>query len=203
MLRVGRFVELTPVDPAAHVDALFAATRDHPAVWTYLTYGPFESPSQMQEWLAGLTVSRDPMFLSVTDLQRAAAVGVVSFMNIDTTMRHLELGNIWYAPIAQRTKVNTEVIYLMLKESFEELGYRRVEWKCDALNARSRVAALRLGFTFEGIFRKHMIIKGRNRDTAWFSMLDDEWPRVSQNMRRWLDAEPGSVSLTELSAGRG
>ncbi len=157
----------------------------------------------MQEWLTGLTVSRDPMFLSVTDLERAAAVGVVSFMNIDTTMRHLELGNIWYAPIAQRTKVNTEVIYLMLKESFEELDYRRVEWKCDALNARSRVAALRLGFTFEGIFRKHMIIKGRNRDTAWFSMLDDEWPRVSQNMRRWLDAEPGSVSLTELSAGRG
>jgi RimJ/RimL family protein N-acetyltransferase len=203
MLRVGRYVELTPVDPVAHVDALFAATRDHPQVWTYLTYGPFESPSQMQEWLTGLTVSRDPMFLSVTDLERAAAVGVVSFMNIDTTMRHLELGNIWYAPIAQRTKVNTEVIYLMLKESFEELDYRRVEWKCDALNARSRVAALRLGFTFEGIFRKHMIIKGRNRDTAWFSMLDDEWPRVSQNMRRWLDAEPGSVSLTELSAGRG
>ena len=200
---MGRYVELTPVDPAVQVGALFEATRDHPQVWTYLTYGPFESPAQMQEWLDGLTGSQDPMFLTVMDLERASAVGVVAFMNIDTTMRHLELGNIWYAPIAQRTKVNTEVIYLMLKESFEDLGYRRVEWKCDALNARSRAAALRLGFTFEGIFRKHMIIKGGNRDTAWFSVVDDEWPRVSQNMRLWLDAEPGSVSLSELNAGRG
>jgi RimJ/RimL family protein N-acetyltransferase len=200
---VGRYVELTPVDPAAQVGALFEATRDHPQVWTYLTYGPFESPAQMQEWLEGLTGSQDPMFLTVMDREREAAVGVVAFMNIDPTMRHLELGNIWYAPIAQRTKVNTEVIYLMLKESFEELGYRRVEWKCDALNARSRAAALRLGFTFEGIFRKHMIIKGGNRDTAWFSVVDDEWSRVGQNMKLWLDAEPGSVSLSELNAGRG
>jgi RimJ/RimL family protein N-acetyltransferase len=168
-----------------------------------MAYGPFQDRTAMHDWLVGLEASQDPLFLSVIDGETRAPVGVVSFMNIDTAMRHLELGNIWYAPAAQRTRANTEVAYLMLKEAFEQLGHRRVEWKCDSLNARSRAAALRLGFTFEGIFRKHMILKGRNRDTAWFSMLDHEWLRASQNMKRWLDAEPGSVSLTELSTGRG
>jgi RimJ/RimL family protein N-acetyltransferase len=114
-------------------------------------------------------------------------------------MRHLELGNIWYSPRAQRTRANTESVYLMLREAFDMLGNRRVEWKCDALNARSRAAAERLGFTFEGIFRQHMIIKGRNRDTAWYSMLDREWPAVRANVERWLDEDP-PPSLRESNA---
>ena len=121
-------------------------------------------------------------------------------MSVDPAMRHLELGNIWYAPRAQRTRANTESVYLMLREAFEMLGNRRVEWKCDALNARSRAAAERLGFTFEGIFRQHMIIKGRNRDTAWYSMLDHEWPAVRANIERWLDAQDPPPSLRELNA---
>jgi RimJ/RimL family protein N-acetyltransferase len=128
-------------------------------------------------------------------------VGVVSFMNIDPPMRRLELGNIWYVPAAQRTRANTEAAFLMLREAFDALGYRRVEWKCDALNRRSREAALRLGFAFEGVFHQHMIVKGRNRDTAWYAMLDRDWPRVRANMNRWLAEDP-PPSLRELSRRR-
>ena len=142
------------------------------------------------------------MFLTVIDRSSGSPIGVVAFMSVDRAMRHLELGHIWYAPTAQRTRANTEVAYLMLREAFDELGYRRIEWKCDALNARSRAAADRLGFTFEGVFRQHMIVKGRNRDTAWFSMLDREWPRVRHNIERWLGAEPGALSLRELNEAR-
>ena len=110
-------------------------------------------------------------------------------------------GHIWYVPSVQRTKVNTETVYLLLRRAFDELGNRRVEWKCDALNARSRAAALRLGFTFEGIFRQHMIVKGRNRDTAWFAMLDAEWPSRRADLERWLTAAPGTLSLSALHAG--
>jgi RimJ/RimL family protein N-acetyltransferase len=114
-------------------------------------------------------------------------------------MGTLELGNIWYSTIVHHTKINTEVVYLMLKEIFDELNYRRVEWKCDALNARSRAAALRLGFSFEGIFRQHYIIKGRNRDTAWFSMIDKEWPTIKNNIKKWLYTDEGNISLSEIN----
>ena len=198
--REGRSVRLSAVDPEAHAAHLFSATSDEPDVWTYLGYGPFADESEMRRWIATLVPSEDPMFLTVIDRASGAPVGIVSYMNIDVEMRHLELGNIWYAPAAQRTRANTETVFLMLEEAFEDLGYRRVEWKCDALNARSRAAALRLGFTFEGVFRHHMIVKGRNRDTAWFSMLVEEWPSVRANMKRWLESEPGSVSLRELNS---
>jgi RimJ/RimL family protein N-acetyltransferase len=198
--REGRFVALVPVDPDAHAASLFEATRDAPEVWTYLGYGPFDDETAMGAWLASLVPSGDPLFLTVVDRSSGSPVGVVAFMNVDRAMRHLELGHIWYAPTAQRTRANTEVAFLMLREAFDELGHRRVEWKCDALNARSRAAAKRLGFTFEGVFRQHMIVKGRNRDTAWFSMLDREWPRVRDNIQRWLEAEPGALSLRELNA---
>ena len=152
----------------------------------------------MRTWLDLLPASEDPLFLTVIERSTGDPVGIVTFMSVDPAMRHLELGNIWYSPRAQRTRANTESVYLMLRESFEELGHRRVEWKCDALNARSRAAAERLGFTFEGIFRQHMIIKGRNRDTAWYSMLDHEWPAVRANLERWLDEDP-PPSLRELN----
>lgn len=201
----GSFVALEPVDPARHVDALYEATHGSAAaeaVWTYLGYGPFHDRDAMLVWLESLVPSADPLFFTAMDRASGTPVGVVSYLNQDRPMRHVEIGHIWYVPAAQRTRANTEVAYLLLREAFEALRYRRVEWKCDALNARSRDAAQRLGFTFEGVFRRHMIVKGRNRDTAWYSMLDDEWPVVKANQEAWLSAEPGSVSLRALNAAR-
>ncbi len=201
----GGFVSLVPVDARAHAQGLYAASHGtaqvEDAVWTYLPYGPFPDEASMRAWLESLEPSQDPLFFTVID-QRGEPVGVVSFLNVDVGARRLELGHIWYVPAVQRTGVNTETVYLMLRRSFDELGNRRVEWKCDALNARSRAAAERLGFTFEGVFRQHMIVKGRNRDTAWFSMLDHEWAGVRAAMETWLRAEPGAASLTDLVASR-
>lgn len=199
----GRYVSLVPVDPEAHGHGLFANSHDGSdeaaRMWTYLSYGPWPDAAAMRGWLDLLPASDDPLYLTVIERSTGDPVGVVTFMSLDPTMRHLELGNIWYAPRAQRTRANTESVYLMLREAFDEWGHRRVEWKCDALNARSRAAAERLGFTFEGIFRQHMIIKGRNRDTAWYSMIDREWPGVRANLERWLSEDP-PPSLRELNA---
>ena len=166
---------------------------------TYLPYGPFADSRTMQTWLQGCARSTDPLFFTVHELQRGRRVGMVSFLNFVSTMRTIELGHIWYQPGAQRSSVNTECIYLMLREAFEVQRSRRVEWKCNALNARSRDAALRLGFSFEGIFRQHLIVKGRNRDSAWFSMLDREWPKVRANMEAWLYGQGPRPSLRTLN----
>ncbi|CAB1080218.1 Acetyltransferase, GNAT family [Olavius algarvensis Delta 1 endosymbiont] len=198
----GRYVELRPVDPQNDVADLYENSHGSAAqnrVWTYMPYGPFANEAAMQQWLNNCKTSQDPLFLAVKSIEHSRYVGVVSFLKIIPTMRCLELGNIWYSPLVHHTKVNTETIYLMLSEAFDGLNYRRVEWKCDALNARSRAAALRLGFSFEGIFRQHYIIKRRNRDTAWFAMLDADWPRVKINMQRWLYAEENNISLAELN----
>ena len=190
----GRYVSLVPLDADAHAEPLWRASHDGSAeaagMWTYLGYGPFADPSQMHAWLASIESSDDPLFLTVVT-RAGEPAGVVSFMSVDTAMRRIELGHIWYVPSAQRTEANTEVAYLMMREAFDAWGYRRVEWKCDALNARSRAAALRLGFTFEGVFRHHMIVKGRNRDTAWYSVTDAEWPAVREALERWLETPPG------------
>jgi RimJ/RimL family protein N-acetyltransferase len=188
----GRYVRLEPVEPTIHGEALWRAAHDGSdesmRLWTYMPYGPFASAGEMCEWIASVAPSEDPRFLAVVG--ERGPVGMTSFLNLDARMRRIELGHIWYAPVAQRSEANTEAVSLMLAEAFEELGYRRVEWKCDALNERSRAAALRLGFTFEGVFRQHMIVKGRNRDTAWFSMLDSEWPSARSAFERWLAAGP-------------
>jgi RimJ/RimL family protein N-acetyltransferase len=197
----GRWVSLAPPSRAL-AGVLYPATHGAPeaeAVWTYMPYGPFADEAAMGEWLDDLAGSVDPRFFAVT--LEGAPVGVVSYLNAATNDRRIEIGHIWYVPAAQRTRANTEAAYLLLRRAFDELGNRRVEWKCDALNARSRAAAERLGFTFEGIFRQHMIVKGRNRDTAWFSMLDAEWPRVRAAMETWFDADPGARSLGSLIAG--
>jgi RimJ/RimL family protein N-acetyltransferase len=199
----GRFVRLEPLDPDAHAAGLYERSHGSPdddAIWTYLAYGPFDGLAEMRRWLVANAASTDPLFFTVVETGSGAPVGVVSLMNIDTAMRRLELGHIWYVRRAQRGRANTEAVFLLLREAFDSWGYRRAEWKCDALNVRSRAAAERLGFAFEGVFRSHMIVKGRNRDTAWFSMLVEEWPARRRAMQRWLEAEPGSVSLQDLLA---
>ena len=193
---VGRFVTLRPLLPADDVEALYACSHgdaEAKLLWTYMPYGPFQDAAAMHTWLEDCAASSDPLFRAVVAEEGQRPAGMVSFLNIAPAMGRLELGHIWYGPAVQRSKVNTEAIYLMLSETFDALGYRRAEWKCDSLNARSRAAALRLGFVFEGIFRQHLIVKGRNRDTAWFALLDHEWAAVKANMERWLygGEEPG------------
>jgi RimJ/RimL family protein N-acetyltransferase len=197
----GRFVTLVPT-VAGHTAGLFASWHGSPggeAVWTYLPFGPFEDQAAMREWVAWAETTPDFLYRTIVDNASGDPVGMASFMRVEPEMRTIELGGIWYAPSAQRTRANTDATYLMLRESFE-LGYRRVEWKCNALNERSRQAAQRLGFSFEGIFRQHMVVKGRNRDTAWYSMLDGEWPAIRANIERWLSEDPPTVSLRELNA---
>ncbi len=205
---VGRFVTLRPLRPADDVQALHACSHGDAVtegLWTYMSYGPFEDTAAMQAWLEQCAASKDPLFRAVVAGEDQRPVGMVSFLNIVPAMGRLELGHIWYGPAVQRSKVNTEAVYLMLHETFDTLGYRRAEWKCDALNARSRSAALRLGFAFEGIFRQHLIIKGRNRDTAWYALLDHEWPAVKANMEAWLyggaEPPPSLRALNEAARG--
>jgi RimJ/RimL family protein N-acetyltransferase len=185
----GRVVSLAPLDPMAHAGTLFESTRGHDneQLWLYLFEGPFATRADFDSHLKQKASSEDPLFFAILDKPSGDAVGYASYMRIEPAHRVIEVGSILYTPRLQRTIGATEAMYLMARHVFEDLGYRRYEWKCNALNAPSRSAALRLGFTFEGIFRQHMIIKGRNRDTAWFSMLDSEWPKRKAAFERWLD----------------
>ena len=197
----GRYVTVRPLHPTADVGPLWDASHDGSAeasrLWTYM-YEPFADRAAMGEWLQACAVSDDPLFMTVVSDQ-GGPVGMAAFLNFETVHRRIEIGHIWYAPSAQRTEANTETAYLMMREAFDALGYRRVEWKCDALNERSRAAALRLGFTFEGVFRKHMIVRGRSRDSAWFSLLEDEWPAARLALERWLGSDArGRASLASL-----
>jgi RimJ/RimL family protein N-acetyltransferase len=184
----GRYVTLTPLDPASHGEALWEGTRgkDNERLWLYLSEGPFTDRSAFDAYLQRKAASEDPLFFAIINAA-GEAVGVVTFMRIDTAHRTIEIGNVLYSAALQRTPGGSEVIYLLAKHAFSDLGYRRLEWKCNALHAGSRRAALRYGFTFEGVFRQHMIVKGRNRDTAWFSMLDTEWDSRQLAFEAWLD----------------
>jgi RimJ/RimL family protein N-acetyltransferase len=187
-------VRLEPLDPAIHAAELYAAS--HPSaetrteqvrnLWTYMPYGPFPDLAAFTAWLGTQAASADPLFFAVRDLATGQASGMVSYQAIQPEHRSIEIAHIWFGPALQNTRQSTEALYLLMAHSFDELRYRRLEWKCDALNRSSRQAALRLGFAFEGIFYQHRIVKGRNRDTAWFSLLDYEWPRISANFRTWL-----------------
>jgi RimJ/RimL family protein N-acetyltransferase len=204
----GRFCRLEPLDPARHAQDLFAANKlDASGLnWTYLFVGPFAEFGSYRAWLEQVAKSDDPLFHTIIDRKTEKAVGVATFMRIDRPNGVIEVGNINYSPLLQRTPVATEAMFLMMARVFDELGYRRYEWKCDSLNAPSRAAALRLGFQFEGIFRQAVIYKGRNRDTAWFSMIDSEWPALKRAYEQWLapgnfDAEGRQrCKLTELIA---
>jgi len=184
----GRFADLEKLDPATHRDSLWQGMRADDSLWTYMGYGPFAGEADFDRWLDQRAAASDPYAYAVIDRARGEATGTVTLMEVRPAARVIEMGNIVYSPLLQRTPAATEAQYLAAAYVFDTLGYRRYEWKCNALNAPSRRAALRLGFTFEGIFRQHMIVKGRNRDTAWFAMLDTEWPKRKDCFERWLDA---------------
>lgn len=181
----GRFVRVEPLDPAAHQGDLFAAGRA-PDIWTFLGYGPFVDETALRVWLEERSASSDPLFFALRDTADGRVKGMCAWLRIDPQNGVIEIGHIWYGAGLARTAAATEAMHLLFRHAFEERGYRRLEWKCDAANAKSRRAAERLGFTFEGIFRQHMIVKGRNRDTAWFSLLDHEWPEVRAAQAAWL-----------------
>ncbi|KAG8857233.1 hypothetical protein FRB96_005908 [Tulasnella sp. 330] len=184
----GRFVTLEPL-AQSHADDLFICTGgpDSAYIWDYMYDGPFSSRTEFDAHIASKAVSTDPTFFAVVDNKTFKAVGTASFMRIDITNRVVEVGHITFSPALQQTSAATETMYLMAREAFEGLGYRRYEWKCNDLNAPSCKAAVRLGFKREGVFRQHLIVKGRNRDTAWFSILDSEWPKVKTGFEKWLD----------------
>lgn len=186
----GRYARLERLDPDRHGRALHEANAldTTGANWTYLPIGPFESFEAYDAWLRRVAPGDDPWFYAVVDRASGRPVGVASYLRIDPAAGSIEVGHINFSPLAQRTSAATEAMFLMMQYAFA-LGYRRYEWKCNDLNAPSKRAALRLGFTYESVFRQHMIVKGRNRDTAWFSMLDSEWPARRQSFETWLAPE--------------
>ncbi len=185
----GELVRLEPVDVARHAGQLFAAQSSAPELWAYLPYGPFESETAFRVWLTERAATSDPLFYAIIERSSGRALGMASFLRVEQGHGVIEVGHIWYSPALQRTRVATDAMYVMARHVFDDLGYRRYEWKCNALNEPSRRAALRLGFTFEGVFRQHMVIKGENRDTAWYSMLDGEWPAAKAAFEAWLRPE--------------
>ena len=188
----GAHVLIRPLDPDADAQTLYAASHapaGDPSIWTYLSEGPYEHAEAMREALTRQARSEDPLFFTLVGLPAGDPSGIVSYMRIAPEFGVVEIGNIWFAPSLQQTTAATEAIYLLARHAFDDLGYRRLEWKCDALNAASRRAAERFGFSFEGIFREHMVVKGRNRDTAWYAIVDADWPRIRSGFERWLAPE--------------
>ncbi|MBX6321643.1 MAG: GNAT family N-acetyltransferase [Rhodospirillaceae bacterium] len=185
----GRLVRVEPLDPerhAADLHAANAADRDG-AMWTHMASGPFAGLADYRAWMARTCLGEDPLFHAVVERASGRALGLAAYLRIDPGNGVIEVGHIVWAPALQRTPAATEAMYLMMARVFDELGYRRCEWKCDALNAPSRAAAERLGFTFEGIFRQAVVYKGRNRDTAWYAVIDRDWPALKAAFQRWLD----------------
>jgi RimJ/RimL family protein N-acetyltransferase len=187
----GRFCRLEPLDLARHARELFDANSldREGRNWTYLFAGPFTDFASYRGWLDKVAPGNDPLFHTIIDQETGKGVGVATFMRIDPPNGVIEVGNINYSPLLQRKPAATEAMFLMMRRVFDELGYRRYEWKCDSLNAPSRAAALRLGFKFEGIFRQAVVYKGRSRDTAWFSIIDSEWPALKRAYTQWLAPE--------------
>ncbi len=185
----GRLCRVEPLRVDAHAADLHEAhTLDAEGRnWTYLPYGPFASQGEYRAWVESTQSLDDPLFLAIVALPEARPVGVASYLRIVPDMGVIEVGHLSYSPALQRTAAATEAMYLMMRRAFEELGYRRYEWKCDTHNHPSRDAALRLGFRFEGIFRQAVVMKGRNRDNAWYSITDGEWPEVRAALEGWLD----------------
>jgi len=182
----GRTVTLEPIDAERHAAGLWQAVQGHDDLWTWLFDGPFATEAALRQSLEEKQAGKSAVFLAIIPNETAKAAGYASFMRIEPAHGVVEVGNILLSPILQRTTAATEAMYLMARHIFDDLAYRRYEWKCNAQNQPSRRAAQRLGFTYEGIFRQHLVVKDRNRDTAWFSMLDHEWPARKQAFESWL-----------------
>ena len=184
----GRLCRLEPLDVAKHAAALHEAhALDREGRnWTYLPYGPFASAADYTRWVEWAAAQEDPQFYGIVERVTERPVGAASYLRIEPAMGVIEVGHLAFSPALQRTPAATEAMYLMMRRVFDELGYRRYEWKCDSLNAPSVAAARRLGFRFEGTFRQAVVIKGRNRDTTWLSIIDREWPAVKQALEAWL-----------------
>ncbi len=188
----GRFCRVEPLDVARHAPALQDAfAQASAASWTYLPdfMGPHPTLAAWQTWLQSAMASKDPLWHAIVEVKSGRAVGIGCYLRIDANSGSIEVGGLLYSPLLQKTPAATEAMYLMMRRAFDELGYRRYEWKCDHLNAPSRSAALRLGFTFEGTFRQHMVYRGRSRDSDWFSILHSEWPRLRAMFEQWLKSE--------------
>lgn len=187
----GNYCNVVPLNSEKHAaDLLEAYLQDSDdAIWTYLPYGPFEDIDEYKALIETWSQSKDPHFHAIESKATGNAIGIASYLRIEPAVGVIEVGHINYAPSLQKTPAATEAMYLMMRRVFDELGYRRYEWKCDALNAGSKSAAQRLGFSYEGIFRQATMYKNRNRDTAWFSILDSEWPTMKQAFEGWLEPE--------------
>jgi RimJ/RimL family protein N-acetyltransferase len=193
----GETVRLEPLDVARHGDDLFAASKGAEETWRYLPYGPFADSGQFLQWLEQRAALTDPLYFTVVDRSAHAARGVATLMSIVPEHGVIEIGHIWFSPLLQRTRQATDAIFVLSRYSFEKLGNRRLEWKCDASNVASRRAAERFGFVFEGVFRQHRVIKGRNRDTAWYSILDSEWPSRRAAFEAWLSRDNFDAAGTQ------
>ncbi|MGJ5617879.1 GNAT family N-acetyltransferase [Sulfitobacter sp. MF3-043] len=181
----GRYARLEPLTAEKHAALLFRSFDGHDHIWDYMADGPYSSASQYHRWVRDNAGLSDPFFYAIRNLESACWEGVASYLRIAPQSGSIEVGSISYSPALQRTRAATEAMYLMMKWAFEA-GYRRYEWKCNALNGPSRRAAQRLGLSFEGVFRQAMVIKGRNRDTAWFAAIDKEWPALREAFEAWL-----------------
>jgi RimJ/RimL family protein N-acetyltransferase len=204
----GRFARLEPLDPMRHGRELYDATHgpEREAIWAYIGDGPFSDFESFRVSLEAKAKSEDPLFFAIVDKSDGKAKGYSTLMRIDVPNRAIEVGNIVYGSAMQKTPLATEVQYLLMRYAFDTLGFRRYEWKCNALNAPSRKAADRYGFTYEGLFRQHMIIKGRNRDTTWYSIVDGEWPRIKAGFEAWLAPDnftPDGQQKKSLASLRG
>jgi RimJ/RimL family protein N-acetyltransferase len=188
----GAHVRLEPLDPPRHGAGLWAAaSAGDPRLWDYLPYGPFAGADAFAAWLEGLPgeSGAEERFYAIVRVTDGAPAGMIAYARIAPERGRIEIAHVWFGAALQRTPAATEAAFLLAAHAFEVLGNRRLEWKCNALNARSRRAAQRFGFTFEGIFRQDLVVRGRNRDTAWFSLLDGEWPRAGAAFRAWLAPE--------------
>jgi len=195
----GRYARLEPIGPQ-HAANLYRATEDQEQRFTYLFENAPATEAAMAEWIARAAAKDDPMYFAVIDKAAGRAEGRQALMRITPEHGVIEIGGIYWGPGIARTRVTTEALFLHARYVFDELGCRRFEWKCNDLNAPSKAAAKRFGFRFEGVFRQHMIVKGQNRDTAWFSMLDGEWPDIKAEFERWLD--PGNFEADGLQKSR-
>ncbi len=208
---VGNFVTLEPQNAEQHGEELYHAghsTEEALRIWDYLTYGPWDNVESYKNTLKAQSSSFDPIFFTIRSKITGKACGQASFLDINAQNGVIEIGHIWFGTELQKTPGGTEALFLMLQYAMDELGYRRMQWRCNALNQRSRHAAQRLGFRFEGIFYNHLIFKGKNRDTAWYSILDDEWPEVKIIMSTWLSSsnfdstKTAKTSLSETMQNR-